>query len=186
MGGADFSPLFFHIDIPPLEDMTEYVEKAKALRAKKEGNLKAKPNGTAANKPTNEPLTTTSAPAPSKASDGRTKKDTPSSFGGFKKGFLFSNPEKKSGKETAQKQTSSKPRNESSSKATHGNVSETAEDIPFIRAHSSGSGTKGLELPEVQEAMKNKFPFLQTQGMLLIDEQTLHWVVDTCIQSTTQ
>lgn len=67
-------------------------------------------------------------------------------FGGFKKGFL-TNPKPKKVNFTLP----SKPAKKSA-------------DIPAIRPKNPEQKTKGIEIPEVQEAMKSSIPSLENKG----------------------
>ena len=67
-------------------------------------------------------------------------------FGGFKKGFL-TNPKPRKGNPTP------------SSKA----VKKDA-DIPVIKPKNPEQKAKGMEIPEVQEAMKSSIPSLENKG----------------------
>ena len=74
-------------------------------------------------------------------------KEKPSSFGGFKSGFLFSGQKEKPSVTPDPKTDRSKSRD---------------EDIPFVKPNNTSKSS--LEFPEVQEAMKSAFPLLATQG----------------------
>ena len=67
-------------------------------------------------------------------------------FGGFKKGFL----------------TNPKPRKVNSA---HSSKSmKKSADMPVIRPKNPEQKTKGIEIPEVQEAMKSSIPSLENNG----------------------
>ena len=67
-------------------------------------------------------------------------------FGGFKKGFL----------------TNPKPRKVNS---TQSSIStKKSADMPVIRPKNPEGKSKGIEMPEVQEAMKSSIPSLQNKG----------------------
>ena len=67
-------------------------------------------------------------------------------FGGFKRGFL----------------TNPKPRKVNS---THSSKSaKESADMPVIRSKNPEHKTKGIEIPEVQEAMKSSIPSLENKG----------------------
>lgn len=98
-----------------------------------------------------------------------------STFGGFKKGFLSGGSEQ-SRKKQSQEKAPSKPVPSGPKPTPTGEVpvakqsTVTSEhkapqakgDVPYIKPKSKASG---LELPEVQEAMRETFPFLETQGV---------------------
>ena len=67
-------------------------------------------------------------------------------FGGFKRGFL----------------TNPQPRKVNS---THSSKSaKESADMPVIRPKNPEHKTKGIEIPEVQEAMKSSIPSLENKG----------------------
>lgn len=67
------------------------------------------------------------------------------SFGGFKKGFL-NNPKPKKGKSPSLAEPGKK------------------DDIPVIKPKNPEQKKKGMEIPEVQEAMKSNIPSLENTG----------------------
>ena len=71
-------------------------------------------------------------------------------FGGFKKGFL----------------TNSKPRKGNPTPSSKPAKKDT-EDVPVIRPKNPEQKAKGMEIPEVQEAMKSSIPGLENKGHLL-------------------
>lgn len=82
---------------------------------------------------------------------GPKKKQVQGGFGGLKKGFLSSScPSEKTIKPA-------KPA--ASSEKVH--TLDAKEKIPHLKK----SKASGLELPEVQEAMKDSFPFLEKNGV---------------------
>ena len=92
---------------------------------------------------------------------GGSKSSSSSSFGGFKKGFLISSldssePRAKREPPTPKKKT---PVAASSAKEVD---SKDESDIPFIRPKDKARSS--LEFPEVQQAMKEAFPLLQSKG----------------------
>ena len=85
------------------------------------------------------------------------KKQAQGGFAGLKKGFLNASLSDPIAKEVPPmkklaKQTTSTEKNSTNS---------GKDDIPHIKPKSKASG---LELPEVQEAMKDTFPFLEKNG----------------------
>ena len=90
----------------------------------------------------------------------RPGEEKPQLFGGFSKGFLISTPsssipKKHSPKDGASKQPSASVNREANSAADN--------DIPFLKPQDIE--TKGPVFPEVQEAMKEAYPLLNTQGI---------------------
>ena len=67
------------------------------------------------------------------------------SFGGFRKGFL-NNPNPKKGKSPSLAEPGKK------------------DDIPVIKPKNPEQKNKGMEIPEVQEAMKSNIPSLENKG----------------------
>lgn len=124
-------------DVPPLEDMTEFVAKAQSIRAKQQQLQEAPPAkaaSTSAQKAKDKP----------EAKAQPRSEHHPSQFGGMRKGFLFASAkeEPKKQKTAAGKTRQSKPSTSSSA---------AAAEVPFIKPAEK---QKGLELPEVQAAMK--------------------------------
>ena len=111
------------------------------------------------------------------------KKDsTAASFGGLKKGFLFASAERSDRKKPATRTTassSSKPNasaadgksspktsaaeGSGAGKSSRDSQRSSPDDIPFLKP-KDGQRSKGMEFPEVQEAMKESYPFLRSQG----------------------
>ena len=166
-------------DVPPLEDMSEELEKIKSLRTQSKrversdiiqplthpDSSQLKPaastgitvNGSKSKKVTKE-----------KSQAARTKEktagDSKSSFGGFKKGFLVSSSDSK-----PQAKKAPPPSKEKTPPIAASSAKETCSkdaDIPFIRPKDEAKSS--LEFPEVQQAMKEAFPLLQSKGGYLI------------------
>lgn len=106
--------------------------------------------------------------------------ETGSGFGGFKKGFLFSSKSSSSSPASTKNNcVHLKSKDETSSEKLDSTTSlhattkppkdqgtlEAVDDV--IRPKQQDSKSSGLEFPEVQQAMKNSFPFLNTEGELL-------------------
>ena len=148
--------------MPPLEDLTEQVLRAKARRA-----------------PGKEPRMRSDAREKSEA-----ERDDQKTFGGFSKGFLLSGPT------SSQRRQKSPPNTATKEKATSApqRVGETAssqrrpkveerqtdgdEDMPFLRQRDVRD--KGPVFPEVQEAMKEAYPLLNTEGMWVVTHTHAH------------
>lgn len=84
-------------------------------------------------------------------------------FGGFKKGFLFDSKSHKKtvGSATDLSNAKTEPFHEEDS-ATGRGLSTKEDDI--IRPKNQDSKSSNLEFPEVQEAMKASYPFLNTES----------------------
>ena len=151
-----------------MDDLSEFVEKAKALRSRIEESTAAAPTRAKEERHTH---TGSSGTGPSNHQNGSApvKKDTPSTasaFGGFKSGFLFENSCQKKPASRSKINTTKRP-------VTGGSVAEkssgkdspknSADDIPFLKP-KDGQTSKGMEFPEVQEAMKEAYPLLRSQG----------------------
>lgn len=138
---------------PPLEDMSHCFNKNRERRvANSDSSLLGLEHSTSLHKElliVKEPLSEQgktkgfSKVPPPKGSDKN-------SFGGMKKGFLFS----------SNKRTISSVRQQ-----------EKVKDIPFVKPVPS----KGLEFDEVQEEMKKAYPFLTNKGMQI----TTHYMYST-------
>ena len=111
-----------------------------------------------------------------KAQKERTKIPS-STFGGFKKGFLFSQPSRKdSSQKLKNKSEIGKPSTSSSDSIPSGeknkrdtdtsnNSKKDDDNIPFVKPKSEEAARgSGLEFPEVQSAMKESYPFLNTKS----------------------
>ena len=135
-------------DVPPLEDMTEFVAKAQSIRAKQQQLQEAPPAkaaSTSAQKAKDKP----------EAKAQPRSEHHPSQFGGMRKGFLFASAkeEPKKQKTAAGKTRQSKPSTSSSA---------AAAEVPFIKPAEK---QKGLELPEVQAAMKASLGSFGSHGI---------------------
>lgn len=73
-------------------------------------------------------------------------RESQATFGGFKKGFL----------------TNPKPRKVNSSLSSKS--TKNTADMPVIRPKNPEQKNKGIEIPEVQEAMKSSIPSLENKG----------------------
>ena len=161
-------------DVPPLEDMSEELEKIKALRTQskrvKQSDINQSPRQDASLKPAvHVGVNNTKSKQVTKegSQTARTKEKTAgsskSSFGGFKKGFLVSSsdskPQAKKAPPPSKKKTpvASDSAKEACSKDS---------DIPFITPKDKAKSS--LEFPEVQQAMKEAFPLLQSKGRYIL------------------
>ena len=154
-----FFKLIAVAEVPELEDMSEELERVKALRSHKHKSGKPPQQHTSH---TTSDVDSVSRQHQKAKSVLHTKPklkdsvDSNTSFGGFKKGFLFPSSDSKSrvrGAPVSQK-TSSPP--------TTTRAQTKSDDIPFIKPKDKEKSS--LEFPEVQQAMKESFPLLQSQG----------------------
>ena len=155
------------IDIPQLEDMSEELERLKSLKTHVNRSNEQPQAQTSSSKPlsslTDHDKKMQGDVVSHKGESTKKKSDQQSpSFGGFKKGFLFSSSDSKSRVNKTQKCSVSPS---SSVKGTAANTQDSA-DIPLIKPKQKDKSN--LEFPEVQEAMKESFPLLQSQGDLLV------------------
>ena len=80
-----------------------------------------------------------------------------SSFGGFQKGFLFSSKPSK----TSKRNSSVAQTEDVNSKQSH---AQSIQDEDVLCPKPCDSKSSSLEFPEVQEAMKASYPFLDTKS----------------------
>ncbi|XP_071801021.1 uncharacterized protein [Asterias amurensis] len=160
-------------DVPPLEDMTELLQKAKQMMSSEESSLSSQSIPVKATSPNghhgNASLSTSSREAseslkPKKETSPKetTKLVAPSGgFGGMKKGFLFGGPSNKT-------VTSSGKSKASSVKSAQ--KSRVVEEMPVIRPkEGSGDSKDRYRLDEVQEALKATAPLLQNKEWITDD-----------------
>lgn len=146
--------------------MSEYLQRAKELQRESHGIAR---NSAEAQAPKHNPVTKQTGATPLEHNSGvdgvRPKKEA--TFGGLKKGFLFASTNKQGNKKTEREKQVTKmarPSGVSTPHATTGTKdSSSPEDIPFIKPQVQGTA-RGLEFPEVQEAMKEAYPLLRSQG----------------------
>ncbi|KAI8498639.1 hypothetical protein Bbelb_238410 [Branchiostoma belcheri] len=160
-------------DVPPLEDMSELVERintisefkgkkktvtdSKGLSINESGSGEGKSLPTASNPPSSKVTSGQDSSSSNGKGDSQVSKSASSqsaekkeTFGGMKKGFLFGSGAK------PKKKTVSKPA-EKKTEAQH------VDNIPVLKPKEP-QGT-GLELPEVQAAMKTASEQLQKTQM---------------------
>lgn len=83
-------------------------------------------------------------------------------FGGMKKGFLFSSSDKKSNKSSVSEQKVSEPMTSKGlSTITQSQVSND-NDVPFL--HGQKEAEKGLQFQEVQDELKKSYPLFASKG----------------------
>ena len=158
-----------YADVPPLEDMSEELEKIKSLRTQNKGvkqsdtisppqdvslKLAASANGSKNKQATKESIQTV-------RTKEKTSSSSKSSFGGFKKGFLVSSSDSK-----PQVKKAAPTKKTPAVSPSAAGASSKDSDIPFIKPKDKGKSS--LEFPEVQEAMKEAFPLLQSKGMYIV------------------
>ena len=85
-----------------------------------------------------------------------------SSFGGFKKGFLVSSSDSSKSRAKREPPAPSKKKTPVATSSAEEAGSKDESDIPFIRPKEKAKSS--LEFPEVQQAMKEAFPLLQSKG----------------------
>jgi len=130
-------------DVPPLEDMSELIDQVNKLR--EGGSPKSSVESTT--KPAETQVKKKSEPS----SQGQKSSQSQKAFGGLKKGFL-NNP--KQGKRKPS--PSSKP-------------ARKDDNIPVIKPKNPEERNKGMEIPEVQEAMKSSIPSLDNKDWITED-----------------
>ena len=137
------------------------MQRAKALRAQDPRMRNSNPGpeiGVAGGRTVSQ---TPEGSAESKEAQGNASR----SFGGFSKGFLLSAPKTIEPRPQIKKQTdksSTRTHTAGRSSAMGGPSTQSDVDMPFIKPQSAN--TKGPVFPEVQEAMKEAYPLLNTQG----------------------
>lgn len=144
-------------EVPPLEDMSEELEKLKTKAVSTVVKEQAKPP---------QKIQATKAATRGKQSKG--------GFGGFKKGFLNTGSTKPSSEKllagerpsqldaisVTEKPATKSTKQKRTNKSTKDISSPDKDKIPYIKKSKASS----LELPEVQEAMKDKVPFLENNS----------------------
>ena len=99
-------------------------------------------------------------------------------FGGFGRGFLLSTPAEKTVKNVSRNSGANESTGTAGGNATPSSKTSTvqgerfssgtfptaSDDIPFLRAQPQAAANRGPVFPEVQEAMKEAYPLLNTQG----------------------
>lgn len=128
--------------VPTLEDMSELIDQVNKLR-----------KDVLPGSPVESSTKTGDTPVKKKtvsSSQDHEPAQSQKSFGGFKKGFL-NNPKPRKGKLP----TSTKP--------------ATDDGIPVIKPKNPEQKNKGMEIPEVQEAMKTKIPSLDNKDWITED-----------------
>ena len=144
-------------DVPPLEDLTDVLSKKK---------MKPRPLYEPRVRMRNEAEKRAGTSKPVRAAGKKPEQDEkPRSFGGFSKGFLLSSSTstttKKPTKKKGVEKNGEKVVSGCGSKKTGGGTAEK-EDIPFLKPQTQS--TKAPVLPEVQEAMKEAYSLMDTQG----------------------
>ncbi|XP_064628868.1 uncharacterized protein LOC135488262 isoform X2 [Lineus longissimus] len=153
-------------DVPPLEDMSELLQQVEALREHKPSSVskttipeKKIPQSVSENGDTN---ITSTPPGVGKESKEPVKKATgvsqPSTFGGFKKGFLFGSSNSKPSSQTS-----------AAARTTSKEPSKKVEEIPYIKPKDSQAKEKQNQMPEVQEAMKASQSLLDNKDWVTDD-----------------
>ena len=136
--------------------MSEELERVKALRSHKHKSEKPPQQHTSHTTSDVDSVSSQHQKAKSVLHTKPKLKDSVDSFGGFKKGFLFPSSDSK-------RQVKGAPVSQKTSSAPTTTKTQTKSDeIPFIKPKDKEKSS--LEFPEVQQAMKESFPLLQSQG----------------------
>ena len=160
----------YSADVPPLEDMSEELEKirTRGKRVKQQSDVVSPRQDNASSKSATASVTLNGSrnkeATKERSQTAVSKKETvaapKSSFGGFKKGFLVSSSDSKPQAKKAP--PPSKRKAPVAASSAEEAASSKASDIPFIRPKDKAKSS--LEFPEVQQAMKEAFPLLQSKG----------------------
>ncbi len=167
--------IFINADVPPLEDMSEELERIKSRIAQSKrverSDIMQPPRQQDASL---NPTMSVSGSESKQATKGRSQTERvkektasagdtkSSSFGGFKKGFLVSSSDSSKPRPKREPPAPSKKTTPAAASSVKETGSENESDIPFIRPKDKAKSS--LEFPEVQQAMKEAFPLLQSKG----------------------
>ena len=191
----------FFADVPPLEDLSNAIQKAKAFQRQwqksgdssraNETRMRCKGSDIQGEKL----LTRTKGIF----EENKEAKEQPQSFGGFSKGFLLSSSTKSrasAGKELNPKTnvkdhkiesaTSPVKKNEKSASELSGSLDRSSttcsssgtDEVPYLRHNPEAAGSGGPVFPEVQQALKEAYPLLNTQGWKFSDTYLESGVVE--------
>ena len=187
--------LLIPTDVPPLEDLSDAVRRARALQTQVPGNPLSRTsddesrmrsrNGGAAKKgiAVDQSKSERLGKSPTKLGEAEERRGASSRvFGGFAKGFLLSESSN-SGEDIGKSKPAPKSQSSTEKQVKKKSVSSLADadskglsvktgsaqssvstddNVPFLRMNKTES--KGPVFPEVQEAMKEAYPLLNTQG----------------------
>ncbi|XP_032235386.2 uncharacterized protein LOC5510336 [Nematostella vectensis] len=141
-------------DIPPLEDMSDLVEKINNIRdIKFDSKPHSTPTTTCRTQPEASDSGLNTAASKSTSKHSKASDSTTDTFGGFKKGFLLSSKPSKSQQKIPL----------ATSEAT-----QKCDDIPFIKPNTEAAKNE-RQIPEVQEAMKSGIPLLDNKDWITGD-----------------
>lgn len=85
-----------------------------------------------------------------------------SNFGGMKKGFLFSSSDEKSNKSSVSEQKVSEPTSSKGLSTIAQSQVPNDNDVPFL--HGQKEAEKGLQFQEVQDELKKSYPLFASKG----------------------
>ncbi|XP_062607146.1 uncharacterized protein LOC134268926, partial [Saccostrea cucullata] len=136
-------------EVPPLEDMSEILQQAEVIRSKvnsSQGKQSVDPSprgavpqkGQGTKKPKEKSSDTQKVKSAEKNASSTPSKSSSSSFGGFKKGFLFRG------------NNSSKSNSKATSSSPSGSGARSSSDLPYITKKST---SESRTLPEVQQTL---------------------------------
>lgn len=184
-----FSAFFSDGDnIPPLEDMSEYLQKFKQkmeddqqllqqktvthdsslLKLEEESNVLSQNlhsdllviENKTTNVSENNSIKHHAGTEPPKPVSRSKRSDN---FGGMKKGFLFSSSsDKKSNKSSVSGQKVSEPMSSKGLSTTTQSQAPSENDVPFL--HGRKEAEKDLQFQEVQEELKKSYPLFASKG----------------------
>jgi hypothetical protein len=189
--------------VPPLEDMSDVLEKMGFYDPKKEDvqtsmappteetttenvtiskpSLKSKGTAVHVDSPGTKKSSTKSTESVARQQKTVSTGSKDSTFGGLKKGFLFSSkpvpskrdsstkgPSLPSEEESKVAKKKTKRSSVSPKKADGSKVSQT-DEIPFLKAQPTAENGEKLVFPEVQDALKSKMPLLASKEWVTED-----------------
>ncbi|EDO38750.1 predicted protein [Nematostella vectensis] len=141
-------------DIPPLEDMSDLVEKINNIRdIKFDSKPHSTPTTTCRTQPEASDSGLNTAASKSTSKHSKASDSTTDTFGGFKKGFLLSSKPSKSQQKIP---------------LTTSAATQKCDDIPFIKPNTEAAKNE-RQIPEVQEAMKSGIPLLDNKDWITGD-----------------
>ena len=191
-------------DVPPLEDLSDAVKRARAVQQQQQQLQRTRQpptnawngkelhsNGGSAEASRSITSDRTRSESSQKdvsgaSSDVKRESQVPKAFGGFMKGFLLSTPAKHSldsvSRAPAGRDSNSNDEDVGSKVKECGALQDSRKagsaggspsvsgdsDIPFLRGKQGAVGSKGPVIPDVQQAMKEAYPLLNTQGNAMV------------------
>ena len=182
-----------HADIPPLEDMSEYLNKL-GLSAPSKPSVVEEPVGESSSHSSKEHICNSSGSGPVDVQAVQSAKDTGSAkkssegdvFGGFRKGFLLSAPTSKSSSNGAIK-VRSKCHTESEPPAKEPDSTPKADvQLPISSKAAKSSSAKEKKMKRADKGVSSQdVPFLKAQpGAAKQDELVIEEVQDALKKGT--